>query len=98
MSDAEIDEALMDAISGNCMGTVAAMDLSNILGNQNISMELNRKQYQRRQRHSGLQKRQGSCPVTCNNFTVAAIMEKANAIRQEIMNSDEDEEENKDLK
>jgi hypothetical protein len=55
-------------------------------------------QYQRRQRHSGLQKRQGSCPVTCNNFTVAAIMEKANAIRQEIMNSDEDEEENKDLK
>jgi len=98
MSDAEIDEALMDAISGNCMGTVAAMDLSNILGNQNISMELNRKQYQRRQRHSGLQKRQGSCPVTCNNFTVAAIMEKANAIRQEIMNSDEDEEENEDLK
>jgi hypothetical protein len=70
-----------------CIGKIlqlkemSVIDVSPVWDNQNVLMELNRKQYHR-WRCSGLQNRWGTSTVTGNDFNVAAIMEKANAIRQ----------------
>ncbi|KAH9534470.1 hypothetical protein CY35_17G007400 [Sphagnum magellanicum] len=98
MSDTEIEEAHMDAVSHqhDILKEMSAIDVSQVRDNQNVLMELNRKQYHR-WRCSGLQNRWGTSTVTGNDFNVTAIMEKANAIRQDIVGgSDEDEEEKED--